>query len=291
VSGTGDYVGGVVGINYPSSTVTNSYNTGAVSGTSYVGGVVGFNYYSSVTSSYNTGAVSGTGDYVGGIVGENNTSTVTNSYNTGAVSGTASVGGVVGHNNYGTLSNCYWDTRSTGSTTGIGVDNNSQTATGLTTAQMRQDSNFSSWNFDTTWAIRADSTYPALRGVSNNAPFAFADTIKTTAAVGKQLLLNDYDYETLQAKLVYTIRSCTGHYGSISGSTYVFNNGVSNGSTDTLVYRVGEVLASGDTLWGNQATSLLVRSLQGSGTATDPYQVATLADLGLLSASTAIWDS
>ncbi|MBO5691021.1 MAG: hypothetical protein J6R96_04080 [Spirochaetaceae bacterium] len=112
----GKYVGGVVGQNR--GTVSNCYNTGAVSGTatgedSYcdVGGVVGQNYEGAVTNCYNTGAVSGTGTNcdVGGVVGDNYDA-VSNCYNTGAVSGTGTnckVGGVVGENS-GDVSNCYY---------------------------------------------------------------------------------------------------------------------------------------------------------------------------------------
>ena len=45
VSGTGLYVGGLVGYNSFSGTISNSYSTGSVSGTGwYVGGLVGSNY-------------------------------------------------------------------------------------------------------------------------------------------------------------------------------------------------------------------------------------------------------
>ena len=101
VTGTGDYVGGVVGDNRGS--VINCYNTGTVSG-NRVGGVVGYNI-SSVTNCYNTGTVTGTDDYVGGVVGYN-ISSVTNCYNTGSVKGNSYVGGVVGDNG-GSVENCY----------------------------------------------------------------------------------------------------------------------------------------------------------------------------------------
>ncbi|MCQ2060239.1 MAG: hypothetical protein MJY47_01455 [Fibrobacter sp.] len=95
-------VGGVVG--YNEGTVSNVYNTGAVSGEDDVGGVVGQNLFGSVSNVYNTGAVNGQIG-VGGVVGDNG-GTVSNVYNTGAVSGRGEVGGVVG-NNGGTISNVY----------------------------------------------------------------------------------------------------------------------------------------------------------------------------------------
>lgn len=50
VSGSSNYIGGLVGYYYPGSYIRNSYSTGSVSGSSYVGGLVGSFSYSS--SSY-----------------------------------------------------------------------------------------------------------------------------------------------------------------------------------------------------------------------------------------------
>ncbi|MBO4894382.1 MAG: hypothetical protein J5562_05675, partial [Clostridia bacterium] len=139
VSGKGG-VGGVAGQNV--GTVTNCYNTGSVFGTgSYVGGVVGINY-NAVINCYNTGAVSGTSVRIGGVVGINSSSTicsvtVENCYNTGAVSGTSiSVGGVVGYNDSDcNAANCYYDKTICGDIGAVyGAD--TETAKGLTTAQM-----------------------------------------------------------------------------------------------------------------------------------------------------------
>ena len=101
-------VGGVVGENLGTSTVENCYNTGKVTG-NRVGGVVGENSDGSVTNSYNTGTVTGTDDRVGGVVGENSDGSVTNCYNTGKVSGSEYVGGVVGDNSGSSIvENCYF---------------------------------------------------------------------------------------------------------------------------------------------------------------------------------------
>ncbi|MFR9585326.1 MAG: hypothetical protein SNI20_04285, partial [Rikenellaceae bacterium] len=117
VSGSGDYVGGVVG---RASSLTTCYNTGLVSSSGdYVGGVVGCTYSSSLTDCYNIGSVSGIGDYVGGVVGSvSSSSSFTNCYNTGSVSGGGSrVGGVVGYSTYSSsFTSCY----NTGSVSGGG---------------------------------------------------------------------------------------------------------------------------------------------------------------------------
>jgi len=119
-----DRVGGLLGYNL-SSTVSNSYSTGSVSGTgNYVGGLVGQNNSSTVSNSYSTGSVSGSA-YVGGLVGQNqSSSTVSNSYSTGSVSGSTYVGGLVGNSiSNSTVSNSYSTgsvTRSSGTNTGFG---------------------------------------------------------------------------------------------------------------------------------------------------------------------------
>ncbi len=115
VTGSGHYVGGVVGEN--TGTVTNCYNTGSVTGNYSVGGVVGENT-GTVKNCYNTGSVKRGGDDVGedvgGVVGFN-TGTVRNCYNTGSVTGKNSVGGVAGKNHgNSTVTDCY----NTGSVTG-----------------------------------------------------------------------------------------------------------------------------------------------------------------------------
>ena len=97
VSGS-NYVGGLCG---ESGTLTNCYNTGTVLGHSNVGGICG--YICLITNCYNTGTVSCTGGYVGGICGVNGI--ITNCYNTGTVSCNTLAGGICGDG--GTLTSCF----------------------------------------------------------------------------------------------------------------------------------------------------------------------------------------
>ena len=119
-------VGGIVGDASSSSTITNCYNTGSVTGSlSSVGGIAGSSS-STITNCYNTGSVTGS-DYVGGIVGDaSSSSTITNCYNTGTVTlnstgtGTYYVGGIVGS---GSPTNCFNLGKVTGTGSGtINVD-------------------------------------------------------------------------------------------------------------------------------------------------------------------------
>ncbi len=164
-----EYVGGLVGVNHHSSSITSSYSTGSVTGVWNVGGLVGVNYSSSsITSSYSTGSVSGS-YYVGGLVGgSNDYASVNNSYSTGNVSGgTVFVGGLVGANhNSSSVNNSFWDTETSGQSSSDG-------GTGKTTAEMQVFSTFlnAGWDFigetnngsDDIWGlIYSDNGYPFL---------------------------------------------------------------------------------------------------------------------------------
>ena len=115
VTGQGASVGGLAGDT--SGSISNSYATGSVSGAGYVGGLVGSSL-STITNSYATGAVSGTGNTVGGLAGHASSS-ISNSYATGAVSGKRNVGGLVGSSS-SSISNSYATGDVTGHEFGVG---------------------------------------------------------------------------------------------------------------------------------------------------------------------------
>ena len=134
-------------------TLTTCYATGLVTGTGdFVGGLVGDNYSGTITDCYATGSVTGNWD-VGGLVGINQGS-LTSCYATGSVTGTSFVGGLVGDNS-GTLTGCFWDMQTSGQPTSAG-------GTGKTTAEMKQINTFANWDFVETWGIEDNQTYPFL---------------------------------------------------------------------------------------------------------------------------------
>ena len=106
------YVGSLAG--YILGTISNSYATGTVSGTSYQGGLVGGLTTGTISSSYATGVV--TGATAGGLVGQQYSGTITASYASGAVSGSSYAGGLVG-NAQGTITSSY----ATGAVSGSGT--------------------------------------------------------------------------------------------------------------------------------------------------------------------------
>jgi hypothetical protein len=163
-------LGGLVGGNYGTisgnGSVSNCYSTGTVTGGDDswgLGGLVGCNeftgYNATINNCYSKGAVTG-GDgarYLGGLVG-GNSMTISNCFSTGAVTGgdnSSELGGLVGSNGGGgnRISSCYFLVTS-GPDNGYGES--------LTDAQMKQQSSFVGWDFDTIWDIIENETYPFL---------------------------------------------------------------------------------------------------------------------------------
>lgn len=167
--------------------VRNSYATGSVMGNWCVGGLVGLNagggsiMWSSgkittigigyITNSYFSGNVTDNGylngiapngddvryGIFGGLVGANN-GNISHSYSDGTVSNQwgGYTGGLVGVKGGGIVSNSYWNTTTSGRATSAG-------GIGLTTAQMKQQSIFTGFDFTNTWRIYDGHTAPLLK--------------------------------------------------------------------------------------------------------------------------------
>ncbi|WP_165452161.1 Ig-like domain-containing protein [Paenibacillus thalictri] len=110
------YIGGIAGAN--SGTISNSYVTGSVYGSSaYIGGMAGF-AAGSFQNSYAAVNVSGT-SRVGGLVGDfANGGNILNSYATGSVTGTSNVGGLAGNVAGGFTATSIQNSYATGDVTG-----------------------------------------------------------------------------------------------------------------------------------------------------------------------------
>ncbi|PXA05739.1 hypothetical protein DDZ13_02390 [Coraliomargarita sinensis] len=102
VSGTDDYVGGIVGFNGNGGSLHSSFSSATVSGKDVVGGAVGFNNEgSSITSCFSNGKVLASGNWLGGLCGENY-GLINQSYSTALVEGDPAnsyqLGGLAGRN-------------------------------------------------------------------------------------------------------------------------------------------------------------------------------------------------
>jgi hypothetical protein len=110
VSGTSNYVGGLLGRNYSGGMLSGCFATGSVSGIGRVGGLVGVNSFGTLTDCFATCSVIGTGNYVGGLAGYNDDGTITGCYATGSVNAIGNcqdTGGLVGYTYGGNISDCY----------------------------------------------------------------------------------------------------------------------------------------------------------------------------------------
>lgn len=265
-------IGGLVGFNM--ATISKCYATGNVSANSTAGGVAGINW-NYIDNCYATGSVSsyvGNGGYYGGVVGKNEYQTVSYCYGAGKVVASDNSGGVDGCTVYQEkISRCYYDKNTTGMA-------NSNEGLGLSTTQMRDEGIFWFWDFDSVWNILQNETYPALNDI-NNAPFAYPDVLKTSnRMVGfNEMLANDCDFETRRENLVLAIEELNDC--EVNGNTIMLPSYASNGDVFSVTYRVGEVLSSGDTLWGNRALVNINCSMKGSGTEPDPFLIYTYDDL------------
>lgn len=104
--------------------------------------------------------MNGTGD-VGGLTGFNSGGTVSNCYSTGTVSSNYSyyIGGFTGQNS-GSINNSFWDKETSGQLSSAG-------GTGLTTAQMKDSTSFTGFDFTNTWTISQNATFPWLRALAS----------------------------------------------------------------------------------------------------------------------------
>lgn len=138
----GQHIGGLVGSQWNNGSISNSYSTGNMAGDSHVGGLVGSNY-----------------DHC----------TVLNSYSLGNVAGDFNPGGLIGTNLAEELTiNSYWNIETSGM-------ENSWGGEGKTTEEMLLQNTFVDWDFNETWSIMENKTYPFLKWQElpgqHNSPF------------------------------------------------------------------------------------------------------------------------
>lgn len=166
LSGQGSNIGGLIGNNADSGSLTAGYNTGAInaSGSTNVGGIAGSNA-GTIDQVFNTVMTENgqnqtiTGDTnVGGLVG-NNSGILSNAYNTTGVTGDDNFGNAVG-NNTGEITNIY-ASNTTGILIGAGYENgkvynaysfvsDDKSATGVITGDAQKDSDsYEGFDFDT----------------------------------------------------------------------------------------------------------------------------------------------
>jgi len=165
----------ILGCNVSSCKIINVSVSGNIKGSSYsVGGLIGGGTTGDQTSwlmpegitikdSYFIGTISGT-SYIGGLIGFGAWATgcnisLTNSYSSSKIVGSSDLGGLIGLTGCGSVANSFWDKEVSGTTISSGG------GTGKTTAEMKNQGNYTNWDFTNTWAIDSakNNGYPYLR--------------------------------------------------------------------------------------------------------------------------------
>ncbi|GHU07118.1 hypothetical protein FACS189431_1180 [Alphaproteobacteria bacterium] len=232
VSADEDKVGGIVGLMSGGGQVTKAANYGAVSGESNVGGIIGYIDSEDAPPSdvFNQGAITGYGsDYwnVAGIIGTDLTGlAVERAYNAGSL--TPGDRGAIAFDTAGGVNvSSYWDTdlMPNARPQDEGGD------TGKTTAEMKTQSTYVGWDFDTVWQmfetpeVLIDGQPCEVISVISDTqltcripgPHA-AGTVDATVSVGGQTatLTGGYTYIVPP-----TITAITPDHGPITGGTEV----------------------------------------------------------------------
>lgn len=103
-------VGGLAGqtskFYYSTSTISNCYAIGELSGGRNIGGLVGNNEWTNISNCYTIVSIEGNTE-IGGLIGRVRTTHISGCYSTGIIKGSAEVGGLVGLASEADIYNCY----------------------------------------------------------------------------------------------------------------------------------------------------------------------------------------
>jgi predicted chitinase len=180
--------GGIAGNVYSNSSISESYNTGAITVSSYAAGIAATVHNSVISQVYNTGTLSGS--ISGGIVSYSSDLIIMNSFNIGGIKGKFNIGGITGWaksgtsikntynigllelttsygdkggiagENEGTIENSYFIDKAS---TGVGVGDSNGTFR-VTFEQMKDISTYQGFDFSSIWNLDAGSgfLFPSL---------------------------------------------------------------------------------------------------------------------------------
>jgi len=267
------YLGGLVGHNMEGS-ISECYATGSVSSGDYsyrLGGLVGYNDGGSISNCYATGSVSGH-NYLGGLVGRSSYGNISNCFATGSITGSIGgndyVGGLVGLEYGGSITNCFWDMETSGMATSDG-------GTGKTTAQMQDPNTFLSagWDFvgetangteDIWWM--PSGWYPDL-------------TFQSEVIVPNIIGMNQTDAQDAVIAAGLVIGEIDGLYSPTIPEGIIIDQSPPPGTVVVEGSAVDIIVSLGSNDYAG-----------GSGTESDPFQIATVGQLELLADSPEDYD-
>ena len=237
-----NYVGILVGYQYINSNVFNCYSTGQVSGQYGVGGLVGWNYGGKIENSFSHVKATGLGR-VGGLLGNgaNPNAIVKNCYSTGLVTVTPDPtiynGGLIGsHADMTVVTNSYYDINTSGQTISAG-------GIGKTTAEMKTQSTYEEWDFNSIWGINGDYPYLQIFGVPTAPPKVETITVSSFVydigsntrkhiSTTKQLNTTLTSIQTATERHTATLRSIESYLSQIETTAQMNARTVRTGNRD-----------------------------------------------------------
>ena len=290
-------LGGLVGIDTAGSTISNSYNTGNVTGGDDAGGILGQGNYSTIQNSYASGTISG-GTNVGGLIGRiSNGGRVAESFGAAIVNGSAGLGALIGESNSVTTHNNYFDAdRSTLGNVCYGDQVNdpqcqaeNQEGGDPTYFKNNSDSSpLNDWDFINVWTTTSE--YPVFGNPIHVVPSKVLNLTHTSEDAGSVNLSWDAPMYNIDAVTDYVIEYSEHDANSWSTfthdpftSTTISVTGLSSG-TDydfrvSAVNGIGTGLASDtteDTTSGSGGGNSFAG---GDGSLGNPYQIASCGAL------------
>ena len=300
----GQYAGGLLGYAYNGSTltITGCYTTGSITNvsgaftTSNTGGLAGYIFSNgTISNSYSSATVTGTSSGVGGLIGAIRKVSITNSYATGNVTGTDDTGGLIGSVGYAgnnSITNSYATGNVTGTGSAIGGLVGTVEASGI--SESYASGNVSGASFvggflgflddDGSHSINDSYSSGHVSGNSNAGGFlgieyngTVTNSYWNTEVSGQNSGLGN---GTTPAGLTGLTSAQMRQQASYSGFDFTNTWAISEDTTFAWLQFHEPGFLPGI---GTQAT--------GAGTSTDPYQIAILDNLYWLSQNTTVWDA
>lgn len=235
-SGTvdGDFnIGGLVGSNSINANIDFCSSSCTVTARTWgAGGLVGMNYSSSTIENSFARGNSTSASYSGGLVARNSdSSSIIKSYSTGTATGSSWTGGLVGENDNSSVNASFWDTQTSGHPL-------SQGGTGVLTSQMKNQTTFTSagWDFTNDWAIDGtyNNGYPHLIQLRLSLPtlstYAVTDITLTTATANGSI-----------DDLGYSFPAQHGFCWNTTGMPTLSDTKTENGPIDSLASFTGNI--------------------------------------------------
>jgi hypothetical protein len=295
--------GGLIG-QAEHTTIQNCKTSGNLSGYSFSGGIAGKAINQTTIENCHASVEVGGDSSVGGLVGTlQSSSSVSESYSTGKVTGNSNVGGLIGSISSATTANSFWDTESSGLAS-------SADGTGLPSADMQTTATFTDagWDFsgETTngtndyWS-RNDTIfngYPYLK----NLTYLPEAIVESTTAITDSSAVVHIQISMRGTSEVTQHGICWNLSGSPTINDSIAQENTSTGTTTVSLpvkylkaittYYVRPYLITEDGIsYGKETSFKSSAHFNGAGTYSEPYEIATLQDLRMLSENSIYWGS